>query len=612
MLAAFLLLAQSSTAHTASPRAAVERALPALQQSARTFVANRSCASCHHNILPILTFRLAATRGFAIDRAVLESVERRTFRELTSARAFDDAVQGATVSDPTPNDSWLLVAAHEAGLASNLTNALYARRIASWQHDGHWSTSDFRPPHSSSLFTATATAVRAIRAYLPDEMAAARDAVLTRARRWLVGTPPASTEDATFRLLGLVWAGAARDDVAAAARDLLKLQRPGGGWAQLPDAYAEDAYSTGEALYALHEAGTPTASAAWRKGIAFLLSTQAADGTWHVRTRMMSPAEVSPPYFATGFPYEKDEYISYAASCWATMALLSGLPAVNASPPPAPIAESLPVDPAGAMRAALLGSAAQLSSYTRADLKVDVATPNGTTILMAAGPDIDKVTLLLAAGADPAFRSAAGYDAATAAASYRGSAAAIRALLDAGANVEPPEAVKVRHSPLLLASMSGDLETVSLLLARGANANPRPNVSGGSPIAEAITFNRADVVRELIRAGARTTLVERTGVNLLHWATITNRAGVIQELARSGVEINAVDDAGFTPLMYAATIDFGDTATLAALLAAGADGTIKNDSGRTPLQQARRLGHTRLARALAGAARSGDGSRSHQ
>jgi ankyrin repeat protein len=140
---------------------------------------------------------------------------------------------------------------------------------------------------------------------------------------------------------------------------------------------------------------------------------------------------------------------------------------------------------------------------------------------------------------------------------------------------------------------------VSLLLARGARANPRPNPAGDSPISEAITFGRADIVRTLIRAGAKTDLVERTGVNLLHWATITNRADVIPELARSGVDINAIDNAGFTPLMYAATIDFGDTVTLTALLAAGADRTIRNGSGRTALEQARRLGHTRHARMLA-------------
>jgi ankyrin repeat protein len=599
MLSALLLIAQTTAARpAATPAAAVRRALPALERSAKTFVENRSCVSCHHNILPILTLRLAASRGFTIDRGVLESVERKTFRELTSARAFDDAVQGASVSDPTPNDSWLLIAAREAGLTANPTNGVYARRIASWQHDGHWTTSDFRPPHSSSLFTATATAVRAIRAYLPDEMHEAREATIARARRWLAATAPGSTEDATFRLLGLVWAAAPSDDVAAATRDLLKMQKPGGGWAQL-DGYAADAYSTGEALYALREAGTPSASAAWRKGIAFLLSAQAVDGTWHVRTRMLSPAEVSPPYFTTGFPYKKDEYLSYAASCWATMALLSGMLAADSwVPPAAPTIEPLPATVNDVMRTALFGTASQLSSYVQGELKAQ-PTPGGTTILMAAAPDADKVKLLLSRSVDVTFRSAAGYDAATAAASYRGSVDAIRAMLDAGASVEPAENVKARHSPLLLAAMSGDMETVSLLLARGAHANPRPNASGDSPLSEAITFGRADVVRALIRAGAKTDLVERTGVNLLHWATITNRAEVIPDLTRSGVDINAIDDAGFTPLMYAATIDFGDTATISALLASGADRTIKNESGRTPLQQAQRLGHASLARILA-------------
>src|SRR5580765_2172169 len=366
MLATLVLLAQASSAHvTPNPRAAVERALPALERSAKAFVANRSCVSCHHNILPILTFRLAAGRGFTIDRTTLESVERKTFRELTNAHAFDEAVQGANVSDPTPNDSWLLIAAQEAGLAPNLTNAVYARRIASWQHDGHWTTSDFRPPHSSSLFTATATAVRAIDAYLPPELTDVREAVLASARRWLTATAPASTEDATFRLLGLVWSKAPAAEIKSAAHDLRKRQGPRGGWPQLAG-YLPDAYSTGEAVYALHEAGAGD-DAAWQRGIQFLRSTQAADGSWHVRTRMVSPADVSPPYFTTGFPYQKDEYLSYAASCWATMAMLTALPVVDAARPPAPVAARPPVDSAGPMRAALFGSAAQLTAALPAD-----------------------------------------------------------------------------------------------------------------------------------------------------------------------------------------------------------------------------------------------------
>lgn len=599
---ALLLIAPTAAAAqvpATDARAAVVRALPVLERSAKTFVASRSCVSCHHNVLPILTMRLAASRGLRIDVAALTEVERKTFRVLTNPHAFDDAVQGTTVGDPTPNDSWLLVAARAAGLAPDLVQAVYAKRIASWQRDGHWTTSDFRPPHSSSVFTASATSALAVRTCLPDEMQTVRDRVLGDARAWFSSTAPQSTEDATFRLLGLVWAGAAPDDVAAARRDLWTRQSPGGGWAQLPG-YAPDAYSTGEALYALHESGIGADDRGWRRGRAFLLSSQAADGTWHVRTRMLSPAEVSPPYFATGFPYRKDEYISYAGSAWAVMALLSGLPAVEAPAVPPPATEAV-VPSSPQFRAALFASPAAFASGFDGDARL--TTANGTSLLMAAAPDADKVTLLLARGADAAFRAPSGFDAVTAAASYLGSAPAVRALLDAGAAPEPPAGVKATRSPLLFASMSGDLPLVSLLLARGASANPRPSASGDLPISEAITFGRTDVVRALVAAGADVHLVERTGVNLLHWATITNRAGIVPELARAGVDVNAIDDAGYTPLMYAATIDFGETSTLRALLAAGADRSIRNASRRTPLEQARRLGHRQIAAALADAAR---------
>src|SRR5262249_22585669 len=114
--------------------------------------------------------------------------------------------------------------------APDLTLGVYAKRITSWQRDGHWTTSDFRPPHSSSLFTATATAALAIRDFLPEEMRVERDRVLHDARAWLTATIPQSTEDSAFRLLGLVWAEAPATEIAAARRELWKRQKPGGGW----------------------------------------------------------------------------------------------------------------------------------------------------------------------------------------------------------------------------------------------------------------------------------------------------------------------------------------------------------------------------------------------
>jgi ankyrin repeat protein len=569
-------------------RAAVARALPLLQKSAAEFVAQRSCFSCHHNGLSILALHLASERGFSIDSKTLRAVEDKTFRVLRAPQALDDAVQAVNLSDPTPNDSLLLMAAHAAGLPPDLSTAVHAARITRWQRDGHWITSDFRPPHSSSLFAATATAVRAIRRYMPSELAAERDASIDDARQWLRNTKPESTEDAAFRVMGLVWAGADATDVLKAVTDLTSLQIANGGWPQL-QGYDADAYSTGEALFALSEARVPSSNPAWQKGQKFLLSTQAKDGTWRVRTRMISPAEVSPPYFSTGFPYKKDEFISYAGTCWAVMALLSALPPVTMEPPQS--SQEIRSDAPSWARTALFGPPRELERLLSSGLDANSKTSNGTTLLMMSAHDSEKVRLLLTHGADVKTRSSSAADALTVASTYRGTAAAIQFLLDGGAEAQPPEGVRPRHSPLVFTSMTGDIENARRLLARGAEPS-------AEALAEAVTFGNPDIVRALIKAGADVSIREASGVNLLHWATITHRAAVIPVLADAHVPLDDTDDFGFTPLMYAATLDHGNTETLQELLKAGADRSIRNLEGRTPLQQARRLKHSQLADAL--------------
>jgi ankyrin repeat protein len=584
-------------------RAAVERTLPVLQRSAATFVAKRGCVSCHHNDLTVMTLRMADRHGIEIDADILGAIEARTFRALRSEKAIDDAVQTVGLSDPTPDDSFMLMAAHDAGLPTNLATAVHARRLVHWQRaDGRWMTSDFRPPHSSSELTATASAVLALRAYLPAALAGERDSATQRAAAWLARSRPQSTEDAAFRLLGLVWSEAPRTTVDSAARDLLSLQLPEGGWPQLP-AYAADAYSTGEALYALRMSGMSPAAPEWQRGERFLLSTQADDGTWHVKTRMISPAEVSPTYFSTGFPYGKDEYISYAGSCWAVMALLSSLAETPGTIPAAsldtqsgaslgaPVEVEADAAAPSWLRTALFGSARALARLLDAGLDPNAATAHGTTPLMAAALDAEKLRLLLARGANPRARSEDGFDALTIAASHVDTLASVRTLLDAGAEAQPPDGVEVRRTPLVAAALAGNADAVRLLIRRGAEAS-------SEALAEAVTFGHADVVAALLDAGADAIGVDGSGINLLHWAAITNRSTVVPLLARAGVPIDDVDDAEFTPLMYAVTIDQGDQRTLEALLRAGADPLIRNAAGRTALEQAEFLEHRDAARVI--------------
>lgn len=456
-------------------RDAIQKVLPVLESSAATFVAERSCFSCHHNALPIMTFRMALDRGFEVGADVLGAVEEATFAPLVSPDAFENAVQAVTLSDPTPNDSYLLMAAEAAGMNDSSVTAVLARRLAGWQREGYWVTSDFRTPHSSSPFASTASAVRAIRRYMPVELADQRQASLAAARRWLAATRPASTEDAAFRLMGLVWADATASEIDAAREDLLGFRKPSGGWSQT-DRYDADAYSTGEALIALGESGLTGEDPARRAGIEFLISTQADDGTWHVRTRMLSPAMVSPPYFSTGFPYEDDEFLSYAGSCWAVMALLAELPETGAGASDPPGVDAAPA-PESWVRTALFGTREDLAVLLEGGLDPDSRTADGTTLLMMAVPDAARVGLLLDSGADATLRSRSGNDALTLATSYYGSAPVVAALIEAGVPSEPPAGVRVGRLPLVFAAMTGDRETVGLLLDAGADP------SSGAPVA---------------------------------------------------------------------------------------------------------------------------------
>jgi hypothetical protein len=60
----------------------------------------------------------------------------------------------------------------------------------------------------------------------------------------------------------------------------------------------------------------------FQRGVDFLRGTQAADGSWHVRSRSIW----FQPYFESGFPYGQDQFISTAGTAWASMALAAAAP----------------------------------------------------------------------------------------------------------------------------------------------------------------------------------------------------------------------------------------------------------------------------------------------
>jgi len=87
------------------------------------------------------------------------------------------------------------------------------------------------------------------------------------------------------------------------------------------------------------------------------------------------------------------------------------------------------------METALFGTAAELKTQLDAGLDLNSKTPEGTTLLMMAAHDADKVKLLLSRGADARAKAKTGFTALMVATTYLGTSESVKLLLEHGAEV---------------------------------------------------------------------------------------------------------------------------------------------------------------------------------
>jgi len=299
-----------------SARAAVTRSLPLLQRADDVFLQKSTCVSCHNNSLTAMTVSLARGSGIPVDEAMARKQAKAVGAYLDSWR--DRVLQGIGIPGDNDTISYILLGlAAEKFPANPSTDAMV--RFLRYQQSpaGFWLPLAHRPPLEGSIITATALTLRAIKEYAPAHDRAAYMSLVARGAAWIAKSEPVTTEDFAFKVLGLHWGDANREEVQAAAQTLIAQQRVDGGWSQLATMQS-DAYATGQVLVALAHSGVVAAThPAYKGGVEFLLKTQAADGSWHVRRRAV-PLQ---PHFEAGFPYGKDQFISAAATNWAVMAL---------------------------------------------------------------------------------------------------------------------------------------------------------------------------------------------------------------------------------------------------------------------------------------------------
>ena len=305
----------------ASIRAAVERSIPLLQRSDATFLRKAGCVSCHNNTLAATAVSTARQHGITVNEEVARKQVRTIGNYLDTWR--ERALQAVGIPGDADTISYILLGLAAENYAPDAATDSMVYYLKNQQlADGRWMPLANRPPIESSDIEVTAISLRALQVYGIKTQRRAYEKAIQSAAAWLMKAQPRDTQDRAFRLLALSWAGADRNSIGSAARDLIAAQRADGGWSQTAT-LASDAYATGQALTALEESGALKSSdAAWERGSQFLLKTQLGDGSWYVRSRAV-PLQ---PYFESDFPHGHDQWISAAATAWATRALARMMP----------------------------------------------------------------------------------------------------------------------------------------------------------------------------------------------------------------------------------------------------------------------------------------------
>jgi N-acyl-D-amino-acid deacylase len=301
--------------HQTKRKDAVQRGLKVITRGAQAYPEHRKCFSCHHQALPMLSLAMAQQAKYKVEKDVVKS--QFEFTQAFFTQRKDSLVRGERIGGAAATIVYGLWT-YEIAKAKpdEVTDAMVANLLKLQEGDGHWQPPSHRPPLEESAVSCTVLAGYALQTYGRDDHEEAGKAAFEKAGKWLADAKLESTEDHVFALLWNVCFQPDEKRAQAIAKKLLALQREDGGWGQTPE-MESDAYATGQVVFALTLPQTTESAAEYTKGIDYLLKTQEADGSWHVKSRS-KPVQ---KYFDNGDPHGTDQFISMAATSWAITAL---------------------------------------------------------------------------------------------------------------------------------------------------------------------------------------------------------------------------------------------------------------------------------------------------
>ena len=288
-----------------SPREAAQRGLEWLQQSAVNWTSNgRECFGCHVHSQALMGQAVALDKGYRVSKPGMQA--------LTDFMRKMQTPEGTLGS----NHVWTSAVfaamgfAYAADASGRKTDAELFKAVdyllTFQKPDGGMPVEYSDPPVVQGPFMMTANSLVAFKWAAAHSKDAKYRTAAERALKWIAESEPETTQDRVFKIVAVNRYGNMEQKRAAwpLLEELSAQQAADGGWKEVSGMEASNAFATGEALYALKQAGVSVKSDIFRRGVDYLLRTQQRDpilnhGSWKaVNTQSEHAADFAPTMWA--------------------------------------------------------------------------------------------------------------------------------------------------------------------------------------------------------------------------------------------------------------------------------------------------------------------------
>lgn len=224
---------------------------------------------------------------------------------------------------------------------------------------------------------------------------------------------------------------------------------------------------------------------------------------------------------------------------------------------------------------------------TQGDERSTSPSPSGPSATSGTAPSTSRSGESMSAATQNLFTAAAG-----------GDLTAARAALSAGADLEARN--DDGRTPVVVATKAGHSAVAVALLDAGADPNAKDHMQD-SAFLYAGAEGMDEILRATLRHGADVRSTNRYGGTALIPASEHGHVSTARTLIAAGVPVDHVNNLGWTALLEAIVLGDGSADqvnVVRQLLAAGADPSIGDRSGRTPRHLAVDAGYTDIVKAI--------------